>query len=192
MSGLKRSFGLFVANVYRAELRQYDGHLPADLHVVLAGEQELAPYTQLDEYQLRGTFVQEALARGDACVATYYKGELAAYGWVAYGRAPHVDGIWVRFGPGHRYNYKSLTLPKYRGRHLRGSYGVLAQRDRNEGVTHSIAFIETYNYASMNAEERHGGRKVGFAGYLRIAGRTVVFASPGAKRYGFSFEAPRL
>ena len=190
MQRLQGSLGLFVAHVYRAELKKYSGQVPSELKVILATPQDLAPYTQLSEYQLKDSFVQGASARGDACVATYYHGKLAAYGWVAYDRAPHVDGMWVRFGQGHRYNYKSLTLPEFRGRHLRGSYGVLAQRDRDEGVTHTIAFIETHNYASISAEKRHGGHKIGFAGYLRIAGRLFVFSSAGAKRFGFSFEAP--
>ena len=189
MRWLTVSLGLFIAHVYRAELKSYDGHVPPELNVILATPTDLAPYIQLREYQLGRSFVQHAWARGDACVATYYNGQLAAYGWVAYDQAPHVDGMWVRFGPGHRYNYKSLTLPEYRGRHLRGSYGVLAQRDRDEEVTHSIAFIETHNYASISAEKRHGGQKIGFAGYLQITGRIFVFSSPGAKRFGFTFEA---
>jgi hypothetical protein len=187
MRKLSRWPGFFIARIYRAALKPDGGPVPPELRVLLADQQDLAPYADRPGYQMSSAFLEEAWARDDACVATYYQGQLAAYGWVAYHKAPHVDGLWVLFGPGHRYNYKNLTLPQFRGRHLRGSYGVLAQRDQREGVTHSIAFIATHNYASIRAERRNGGRNVGFAGYLKFAGRAVTFSSPGASRYGFSF-----
>lgn len=182
--------GLLVVGVYRSPLKSQPGMPPAGVRVALAEPLELLPYARQPNYQLSVEFLNEAAERGDICVVTEVAGELAAYGWVAYRTAPHVDGITVRFGPGHRYSYKALTLPAFRGQRLRGSFGVLAERDALEKVTHSLCFIDVNNTASMKAEHRNGGRLVGYAGYVSLAGAMFAFASPGAKRYGFAFEPP--
>ena len=151
---------------------------------------DLAPYLDRDGYDLPSAFVDNAAQAGHAVVLTYFRGELAAYGWVSYGATAHLGGWWVDFDPGHRYNYKSLTLPKYRGQHLRGSYGELRQRDATEGATHSIAFIELHDAASIKAEERNGGRRVGYAGCLNWGPLKWSYRSPGARTHGFRFFRP--
>ncbi|MFK7914882.1 MAG: hypothetical protein AB8B93_13275 [Pseudomonadales bacterium] len=189
MGWLRRHAGLCLAGVYRAPIKKQFNEPPAELHVSLATAQELQPYAEAGLHQLSVSQVAEAFARGDGCVATYVAGQFAAHGWVAYAAAPHVGGLWVTFGPGQRYNYKSYTLPEFRGRHIRGSYGVLQPLDAQHQVTHTIAFIETYNFASRRAELRNGGVRVGYAGYFRWFGRTVPFRSPGAAKYGFAFTS---
>lgn len=188
---LSRCPGLLLVGVYRSPLKAHSGRPPSGVRVSLAKPLELLPYAQRPEYDLSAKFLHEAAERDDVCVVTHIANELVAYGWVAYGTAPHVDGISVRFARGHRYSYKALTLPAFRGRQLRGSFGVLADRDTLEEVTHSLCFIDVNNTASMRAEHRNGGRLVGYAGYVRLAGAMAAFRSPGAKRFGFAFEPPR-
>jgi hypothetical protein len=180
---------MLIAAVYRAPLKPHRGAPPPGVHVMLAQRADLEPFLDRPDYGLQRAFVDAAFARNDACVATFVDGELAAYGWVSYAAAPHTHEVWVRVGAGHRYNYKSLTLPRYRGRHLRGSFGVLAARDAAEGVTHTLAFIERGNLASERAEQRSGGVRVGQAGFARPFGRLLAFRTPGARRFGFEFVA---
>jgi hypothetical protein len=160
------------------------------VQVRVANRADLEPYLDRSGYDLSSAFVDNALRSGHVCVFTQFRGELAAYGWVSYHPTAHLCGWWVDFDPGHRYNYKSLTLPEFRGHHLRGSYGVLKERDEAEGVTHSIAFIELHNTASIKAEERNGGRRVGYAGYLNLGRFSWSYRSPGARTYGFRFFRP--
>lgn len=187
MRSLARRLGLTVVIVYRTSLERSYGAPPAGVQVQLATAEQLQPYAADEEYELSSDSIAAAFDRGDQCVATYLNGELAAYGWVSYSQAPHYAGLWVRFAEGQRYNYKSFTLPRFRGKHLRGSFGVLAACDTALGVTHTIEFIETHNVASMRAERRNGGRRVGFAGYALLPSGPLTFSSPGAKRYGFAF-----
>ena len=190
MRQLKQHLGLTIAGVYRSPLNKTRPMPPPGVRPQLASPASLQPYLDKPEYELSPAFVAAAFAREDLCVCTYVNNELAAYGWVAYCMAPHLDGIYVRFARGQRYNYKNLTLPKFRGQHIRGSYGVLDERDQAEGVTHSIAFIETHNFASIRAEHRNRGRLVGLAGYFDLLGKRRFFASSGAKQHGFAFYQP--
>ena len=183
--------GLHIVRIYRAPLKRGSGPPPSGVSVKLATAEDLQPFFDQPGFELTRGFVQEAFERGDACVTTWLNDTLAAYGWVAYrGAAPHVDGLQVRFQNGYRYNYKNLTLPEFRGRHLRGSFGVLRELDEAHGVTHTLAFIAVDNVASIRAEQRSGGVVVGYAGYLRLLRRYFVFRSRGAARYGFAFKAP--
>ncbi|MGI9325127.1 MAG: hypothetical protein ACR2PZ_07900, partial [Pseudomonadales bacterium] len=152
MQRLKWWLGMTVTGIYRAPLKKPGKSPPESVRASLASAADLAPFVGKRGYELSPEFVASAFARDDLCVATYVDGAFAAYGWVAYRTAPHVDGVWVQFAAGQRYNYKNLTLPEYRGRHIRGSFGVLQTRDQYECVTHSLAFIETHNYASIRAE----------------------------------------
>ncbi len=180
--------GLTLTAVYRAPLRRQYPPAPAGLRVALAEREQLTPYLDRPGYDLPAAFVEDALGRGAHCVASWLEGELAAYGWVSYGPTRHLGDVFVHFAPGHRYNFKSYTVSRYRGAHLRGSYGALSALDAAKGVTHSIAFIALGNDASIRAEARNGGVRVGYAGYWEHPFGTWCFASRGARRYGFAFR----
>ncbi len=160
---------------------------PPNVRVVLGDATQLLPITENPEYELSAKFIEDAFAAGHQVVITYLDATLVAYGWVSYRSTPHIDGWWVRFAPGHRYNYNNFTLPAFRGQHLRGSYGVLESHDHKQGASHSIAFIEVGNQASRRAEKRNGGRQVGYAGYIHIGPLHWSYRTPGAAAAGFQF-----
>ncbi len=185
---LARYAGTHVCAVYRRQLTPSAVTTPpTGVQVRLGTLEELQSYTGQAEYELSDEFLTRAFANGHAAVLTFYEYELAAYGWISYGRTRHLHGWSVEFNKEHRYNYKNLTLPAYRGKRLRGSFGVLNARDAQEGVTHSIAFIDLHNYASIRAEQRNGGARVGFAGFVDLGAWHWAFRSPGAKRVGLRF-----
>ena len=82
------------------------------------------------------------------------------------------------------------TDADFRGRHLRGSRGVLDALDRSHGATHALSTIHSHNYASLRADARSGARRIGLAGYIQIFGRVIPFRSPGARKVGFRFHCP--
>ncbi len=163
---------------------------PKGVATRIADSALLAPYVDRDGYELSQSFTAPALARGEHCVVTLLDGELAAYGWVSYRATPHLHGLWVTFDAGQRYNFKSFTLPAYRGRHLRGSFGALQALDQQQGASHTISFIALHNRASIRAEQRNGGRLAGYAGYWRHPWGAWPFRSAGARRCGFRFYRP--
>lgn len=187
MERLDRWFGVFFVGVFQKTLRSAD-QPPEGVTVRIADQPLLEPYARNNEYTLPPSFLDSAFARGDECVATFVGERLAAFGWVSYCGVPHQGNIWVEYAEGYRYNYRSFTHPDFRGQHLRGSFGVLTERDQAEGVTHSICFIESHNFASTQAELRNRGTRIGFAGYVRNFGRPRCFRSPGARRAGFRFR----
>lgn len=160
---------------------------PDGLLVRAAHEEELRQAAKDPELDLSEDFVNAALARGDLCTAAFDGARIVAYIWRSFATAPHVDGLWVRFGPGYRYGYKLFTLPAYRGRHLPACMATYLDRYSVErGVTRTIGSIETHNYPSIASELRRGSHRVGWAGYFKLFGRTYPFRTPGAKRSGFA------
>ncbi|NKC01080.1 MAG: hypothetical protein GKR90_21655 [Pseudomonadales bacterium] len=175
------------AGVYRGVLQKNTRVLPAGLDVHLATPAELRSIATEPMWEMTQTFVNGAIARGDECVVGYLDGQLVSYGWAGYGKTPHTRGTYVCFARGHRYNYKAFTAPEYRGRHLRGSFGVLEAADRRREVRHSIAFIDYRNKASAQAEMRNGGNLIGYAGYIRIGKLLIAYSTTSARQYEFKF-----
>lgn len=160
---------------------------PPGVTVALGSTAQLMSAAQDPKYKLNANFIEQAFAAEHQVVLTYLNAVLVAYGWVSYSSTPHIDGWWIEFAPGHRYNYNNYTLPAHRGQRLRGSYGVLQTPDQEHGASHSIAFIAMNNQASIRAEQRNGGHRVGYAGYIHIGPLRWSFRTPGAKAVDFRF-----
>jgi GNAT superfamily N-acetyltransferase len=131
-------------------------------------------------------FVQDALERGDVCVAAFDEQKITAFAWRSFSTAPHQDGLWVSFPRGYCYCYKLFTLPEYRGKHILDSEvteNLAAQR----GCTHLMTFAETHNYPSITRSNRIGATVVGYAGYFLLFGRPYPFRSLGARKHQFRF-----
>ncbi len=187
-----RRLGLRLYYVYRAPLNRQKRLPPPGVEARCNDLVSLQHCFGDPQWDLTAEFAAAALARENLCVCTYKEGEMAAYGWVSYAAAPHNDGLWVRFGPRQRYNYKNWTHPDYRGQRLRGSFGALARADAEHEVTHSIAIIHPHFVASIRAEERNGGSRVGWAGYWRFGlssnkPRVIRFRNAGARAAGLEF-----
>ena len=186
---LNRALGLNLYWVTRRALTPGGGQ-SAETRTVIATRETLAPYIDDPAYALPERYVAEAFTRGDVCVAIFAEGRVTGYGWVAYKPVPHEGRIWVEFAPGQRYTTNSFTHPDFRGRHLRGSKGVLDALDRKHGTTHSLSAIHTHNFASLRADARNGAQVVGLAGYEEVFGRVMAFRSAGARRVEFRFHCP--
>lgn len=138
--------------------------------------------------ELNRKFIDGAFARGDLCVAAFDGSKMVASTWASFDTAPHGDGLWVKVEPPYKYSYKSFTHEKYRGRGLIGE--VTRLRDSlsvAKGCQYAVGFIETHNYASLQANRRQGSRTVGYAGYLKAFGKTFPFRSPGVVSHTFRF-----
>ncbi|MEH6558936.1 MAG: hypothetical protein V7708_14140 [Oceanicoccus sp.] len=132
--------------------------------------------------------VSDALARSDYCVGTIIDGQLVSYAWRSFMGAPHTDKIWVRVGPNSSYNYKSYTLPEFRGQHIaeRRKYCGNKQLQRR-GINNKQSFIASTNYSSLAGTIRSNSKHLGYAGYLHLFGKIFLFHSTGVKKEGFEF-----
>ncbi len=139
---------------------------------------------------LPSNFVRAAFERNDVCFGAYEKENLVAYAWRSLTCAPVTNGLWVRVdSQHHRYGYKALVLPEYRGMRLNTSLRRFSDAYFIErGIKKSIADIDLHNLSSQAAHGRDSGRKrLGFAGFVSIRGRYLTFRTKGV-RDTMSFE----
>ncbi|MCW8196327.1 hypothetical protein F6455_16150 [Proteobacteria bacterium 005FR1] len=159
-------------------------------HVRVATTEELVEAAADPVNDLSPEWVRKAHQRGEICVGVFDGNQIASYVWRAFGPSPHEKGLWVHFGPQHPYSFKAYTRPDYRRRRLQHSASLYLDRWLLErGFTQTIGYIETHNYPSLISSKKRGNRRVGFAGYLTLFGRTIPFRTPGAKRHGFRFSS---
>jgi len=155
-----------------------------------ATEDELSRAAAAMPAALSSSFVIAARARGDVCAAAFDGPAMLSFSWFSFSEAPGPDGTIVEFSNPYRYIYKSYTRDEYRG--MRLQQPVLFALDAEhltKGYTHTIGYVETHNYASINAGVAAGAQWVGYAGYLRCFGRILAFRSPGARRHSFCFRS---
>jgi GNAT superfamily N-acetyltransferase len=143
------------------------------------------------ELDLRAAGVEQAFARGDLCVGAYEGSRLAGYCWLALSPLPHLDGVWVDFGPHAVWTYKSLVRPSYRGRGIapalyRFADGACRQRGRSQ----SLLCVEAHNTPSIAAGLRAGYASSGWAGWLRRENSVRAWYSPAATQHGLRFYLP--
>lgn len=171
--------------------------VPVDLPAGDGPEIRLARYDELRTAAAAGhasglsqAFLDQAEARGDVCIAAFDRDEIVAYVWRSFSQAPHDDRVSVQVQAPYWYTYKMHTMPAYRGQRLAGlltRYGD--QVCHREGLKAGVGFVETHNYASLNANRHAGARAVGIAGYLWLFGRALPFRTPGVVRHTFRFVA---
>ena len=143
------------------------------------------------ELELSESFVRDALAKGDVCLGIITDDALVAYTWCAFSPTHDDEGVFVRFDDAYRYAYKSFTLPSYRGQQLLRHFTTIRDRYCGErGRSHSIAFIDADNPASIRAAVALGSRRIGTAGYLKWGRVFWPFATAGARLHRFQFFMP--
>lgn len=134
---------------------------------------------------------EASLDRGEICTAAFDKDDIVGYTWIAFGRAPHTNRVWIEFAPPYRYGFRGFVREEHRGRRINNALAGFSDRlCMARGFTHAVAFIETHNFHSIRSSKRQPGRKfVGYAGYFSFMGRVVPFRTPAVKRLGFRFVA---
>jgi hypothetical protein len=164
--------------------------LPEGWHVRVATTSELVEAAADPANDLNAEWVRAAHQRGEVCVAIFDGTRIASYVWRAFGPTPYEKGLWVHFDSGYPYSFKAYTPPEYRRRRLQHYVSLYLDNWQLErGYNQVISYIETHNYPSLTSSKKRGNRRVGFAGYITLFGRTIPFRSPGAKRHGFGFSS---
>lgn len=190
MRVLKRLLGLTLVRVGQTPAGRAPKCPPPGVETTLVRAVDVREIArEYSDLEVSPDFLDRAERDGYQCCLTRLNGEVTGYGWVARGRCLHTPAVDVLIGSGQRYSFKAYTRPKFRGQHLRGSFGALDRFDAEHGIAQSVFFIETHNVASIRASRRNGSLFCGYAGYLELFGRVWTFRTGGAKRIDFSFVA---
>lgn len=143
------------------------------------------------QLELRADAVRQAYSRGDLCVGAFRDGALTGYCWLAFAPLPHLDGVWVRFGPSTAWIYKSFVRPSHRGQGIAPALydfvdGVGAARGRR----YSVICVESHNEPSIRAALRAGYRSAGHGGYVVKGLPALSWCTPAARKHGVAFFLP--
>lgn len=190
---LRRWFGVRVYGIYSRPLKipETTPNLEEFSYRVFQHDEaaELLSFIKNPGLNLSPEFVHAALEKGDACDVIIHNDEVVSYSWLAFSPTLDSDGVYISFRSSDRYGYKALTLPEFRGQHLRRLFKPMTDRYCIErGCTDAIAFIEITNRSSLKLNLALGNRLVGYAGYLVWGWLFVPFRSPGVRRREFRFS----
>lgn len=138
------------------------------------------------EYGLSESFLIQAQARGDRCVANFFQNELVGYGFVTQSYAPVTDQTAVKIDERLLYRYKGWTHPAHRRNHLSHARGRINSRlfPKQQGQ-HMVSYVEVQNFPSRLKHADVHPVCLGYSMILRVFGKEYLFNSPIAKRYGF-------
>jgi hypothetical protein len=136
------------------------------------------------------SFLDGALAKGDACYGILDGANLAAYGW--YATTPTAidpPDLRLHFNPEYVYMYKGFTHTRYRGQRLHAvgmtkALGAYLAR----GYKGMVSYVEANNFASLKSVYRMGYTDFGRITLARLAGRYLARSSQGCAPYGFRVE----
>jgi hypothetical protein len=146
-----------------------------------------------ETYGLSAQFLDEALAKGDACYALLDGGNLASYGW--YSNKPtRIDPaeLLLHFSRHYIYMYKGFTHADYRGRRLHAIGMTCALQDYlRRGFRGILSYVESNNFASLKSVYRMGYTDFGKIYIARLAGRYLLHCDAGCRAYGFRVELAR-
>ncbi len=191
LSRLQRYFGIHIWAISSRRLSAFDmtpEHARRFEFRLLTLEDALEA-SQNPALDLPANFVRAAFQRNDVCFGAYEKENLVAYAWRSLTCAPVTNGLWVRVEH-HRYGYKALVLPEYRGMRLNTSLRRFSDPYFiKSGIKKSmIGSIDLYNFSSQAAHGRDSDRKrLGFAGFVSVRGRYLTFRTKGVRDV-MSFE----
>jgi len=147
---------------------------------------ELAPDPTTE---MSNEFVEQALARGDACFALRDGNTLAAYGWYSRGPTPVDEDLEVHFSRDYIYMYKGFTDERYRGQRLHAIGMTRALKHYiASGYKGLVSYVDSTNYESLRSCSRMGYAIFGSLYVLKIFGRCLAFSSPGCARLGLHAE----
>ena len=139
--------------------------------------------------EMNQRFLDQALKKGDRCMAILDDDRLAAYGWYSNKETAVTEDLELLFSPGWIYMYKGFTHPDYRGLrlHARGMASALMSyaKECHLGL---VSFVEANNYNSLRSVHRMGYRDVGRMVVVEVMGRRWIQASTPCRAYGLSLR----
>ena len=163
---------------------------PESYRPMFLDEKMLREFCRDPGNDLPGSFLEEALSKGDECYGILAGETLASYGW--YSRRPtRIDPPDLMLHPGDRYvyMYKGFTHPGHRGKRLHAIGMTMAlQHYLAKGFQGLVSYVESNNFSSLSSVFRMGYETFGEIYVLKIFGIYFTQASPGCQAHGVRIE----
>ena len=152
---------------------------------------DLEPFVDKVDTDLTQSFLDEAFAKGDDCVGTFYRAQLVAFSFDSRTRTRVTDQLDVLIPEGFKYGYKAWTDKAHRRKNLSKMISHVKWKEvpRDYGER-GIWYIETHNYQSRlhgYIHPRQWSLRVGYVGWITLFGREIPFNSRWAKKVGMEF-----
>jgi hypothetical protein len=195
----ERFLGLRLFAIVRSELATVTGpDLAEGTTATKLAPEQVRALAGVPDLDLAPAFVEDAIARGDTCWASWRDGKVVGYTWRATnGLTPHDDAVAVAYPPDTGYGYKSFVAPSERGGSTVWALTFLADAElRDEGYDWDVWFTSLFNLAMRrykrypwSKHSKDGGHEsdAGVAGYVRWGARAWCFRTPGVAATGFAF-----
>ena len=150
----------------------------------------LREFAKNPDYELSGSFLDQALAKGDECYGFLDGEALAAYGW--YSNKPtetEWPGLVLTFNDQYIYMYKGFTHVNYRGQRLH-AIGMLRALEAYLARGHRgiVSYVEWNNFSSLRSCYRMGYADFGNVYATRVFNHYFVHSDAGCKRCEFGLE----
>lgn len=142
--------------------------------------------------ELGKTNMRWAFDRGDFCVASLYQNKVVGFNFWTQQDTRVAPGIVFVIPPQHIYSFAAQTAPPHRGKGLspeRWKVAAPLKRRYFGDGTPTIHYTEVVNFESRSSGQSYlpPSLRVGYAGFMRLWGRWVVFGSSGCRQYGAGF-----
>ncbi len=129
---------------------------------------------------------RRAFERGDVAFGAYDGEILAGYNWRTEKEAPDFDDVWIQVRKPYRYGYAAFVHPSYRRRSLNAILSSFSDAYfRSRGFVYDIGYVDTRNRQALLTGSRKRMVPIGYAGYIRIAGRLFSFRTRAVRATGF-------
>jgi len=163
----------------------------------MVGLEDLLPFADRVA-DLSADFLETAFARGDSCVASFYRAgagsddDLVGFSFQSGGCAKVTGQLDILIPAGFRYTYKTWIHPAHRRRNLSQAQGYVRTHARTHAGTgddgaRGMWYVETHNNASLLHSYRHPRDRyldMGLIGWFSWFGRQIPFRTRRARWLG--------
>ncbi len=140
------------------------------------------PTLEMDE-----RFLNDALDKGDFCLAILDKGTVTSYGWYSNKPTIILEDLSIFFSADWMYMYKGFTHPDYRGMRLHAvGMCYAASYFTKQGFKGLISYVESNNFYSLNSITRMGYKIFGSVYVLKLFSKFFSISSAACKPYQFA------
>jgi hypothetical protein len=167
-----------------------DDQLPPGYALRVATDAEMARGVPDDPTFPDWPVLQRYIDGGDVMIAAFHGGQIVSYGWCSARPAAIAEDLSIQFGPGFLYGHRAFTTRPHRGIGLHAAIIRYSRRVAVQRGQTMVAYVDANNHRSLVSESRVGKMKSGVAVILQRSKRLRYWASPLARRAGFSLRRP--
>jgi Acetyltransferase (GNAT) family len=154
--------------------------------------ERLRTLSESREYELERDFLDEALSKGDQCLAILDGDRLASYGWYSTKPTKVNEGLEINFDERYVYMYKGFTHPSYRGQRLHATGMTTALNHYlDQGYRGIVSWVEANNASSLRSCYRMGYKDFGEIYVVKLLRKHFIRCSEGCEDYGVTVSAIR-